>query len=335
MTLLPTPWSSMMSSCPRHPQRRDRGLRRPATAGPRRPYGSAAHRHPSRGNAPVSDRDRTRTAGRSAPRAACPSPPTRPGRPWPDSMTGSTRSWSWAATASGRHVSTSGFSPTSPLSRAPGCRGSRPLVRRYSPPPGCSTATRRPRTGHRARSPPAIPTHVRPDRIYVHDRTGGPRRSNRGRRSLPRHGADRPRRSAGAPGGGVAGRVRAATWRSVAVQRPATSPTRHDVDCRAAGLARRPPRREPRGGGAGGPGGHEPAHVRTRVPSRDGTTPAAFVEELRVESARRLLETTELTVAAVAARAGGSSMPRPCTAFHRRLGTTPDRYRQHFSRRAS
>ena len=66
-----------------------------------------------------------------------------------------------------------------------------------------------------------------------------------------------------------------------------------------------------------------------------GTTPAAFVEELRVESARRLLETTDLTVAAVAGRVGMKHAERLHRAFRRRLGTTPDRYRQHFSRRAS
>jgi transcriptional regulator GlxA family with amidase domain len=66
-----------------------------------------------------------------------------------------------------------------------------------------------------------------------------------------------------------------------------------------------------------------------------GTTPAAFVEELRVETARRLLETTDLTVAAVAGRVGMKHAETLHRAFHRRLRTTPDRYRQHFSRRAS
>jgi len=66
-----------------------------------------------------------------------------------------------------------------------------------------------------------------------------------------------------------------------------------------------------------------------------GTTPAVFVEGLRVEAARRLLETTDLTVAAVAARVGMKHAETLHRAFHRRLGTTPDRYRQHFSRRAS
>ena len=66
-----------------------------------------------------------------------------------------------------------------------------------------------------------------------------------------------------------------------------------------------------------------------------GTTPAVFVEELRVETARRLLETTDLTVAAVAGRVGMKHAETLHRAFHRRLGTTPDRYRQHFRRRAS
>jgi len=66
-----------------------------------------------------------------------------------------------------------------------------------------------------------------------------------------------------------------------------------------------------------------------------GTTPAAYVEEIRVEAARRLLETTDLTVAAVARRVGIKHAETLHRAFHRRVGTTPDRYRQHFGRRAS
>ena len=64
-------------------------------------------------------------------------------------------------------------------------------------------------------------------------------------------------------------------------------------------------------------------------------TPAAFVEDLRVETARRLLETTDLTVAAVARRVGMKHAETLHRAFGRRVGTTPDRYRQHFGRRAS
>ena len=66
-----------------------------------------------------------------------------------------------------------------------------------------------------------------------------------------------------------------------------------------------------------------------------GTTPAAFVEELRVEAARRLLESSDLTIAAIARRVGLRHAETLHRAFGRRVGTTPDRYRQHFARRAS
>ncbi|MCU1455444.1 MAG: AraC family transcriptional regulator [Acidimicrobiales bacterium] len=61
-----------------------------------------------------------------------------------------------------------------------------------------------------------------------------------------------------------------------------------------------------------------------------GTTPAAHVEELRIEAARRLLETTDLTVSAVAVAVGLRHAETLHRAFSRRVGTTPDRYRQHF-----
>lgn len=66
-----------------------------------------------------------------------------------------------------------------------------------------------------------------------------------------------------------------------------------------------------------------------------GTTPAAYVEELRVEAARRLLETTDLTIEAVARRVGFRRTETLYRSFRRRLSTTPDRYRQHFGLRAS
>ncbi len=66
-----------------------------------------------------------------------------------------------------------------------------------------------------------------------------------------------------------------------------------------------------------------------------GATPAAYVEELRVESARRLLEMSDLGLPAVAAAVGLGRVETFHRAFRRRTGTTPDRYRQHFARRAS
>ncbi|HEX6416844.1 MAG TPA: GlxA family transcriptional regulator [Acidimicrobiales bacterium] len=66
-----------------------------------------------------------------------------------------------------------------------------------------------------------------------------------------------------------------------------------------------------------------------------GTTPASFVEQLRIEEARRLLATTDLTVAAIARRIGLRHAETLHRAFRRRVGTTPELYRQHFARRAS
>jgi transcriptional regulator GlxA family with amidase domain len=66
-----------------------------------------------------------------------------------------------------------------------------------------------------------------------------------------------------------------------------------------------------------------------------GTTPAAYVEQVRVEAARRLLETTELTVKAIAHNVGIKHAETLHRAFRRRVGTTPELYRQHFGRQAS
>ncbi|MEC3919811.1 GlxA family transcriptional regulator [Nocardia sp. CDC160] len=62
-----------------------------------------------------------------------------------------------------------------------------------------------------------------------------------------------------------------------------------------------------------------------------GSTPAGFLEDLRVEAARRLLESTELTIGAIARQVGyrhGETLHR---VFTRRMATTPERYRQHFA----
>lgn len=64
-----------------------------------------------------------------------------------------------------------------------------------------------------------------------------------------------------------------------------------------------------------------------------GMTPGAHVEALRVEAARRLLETSDLNVAEVARRVGLARAETLHRAFARRTGTTPAAYRQHFSRR--
>ncbi|MCB0977146.1 MAG: GlxA family transcriptional regulator [Acidimicrobiales bacterium] len=69
-----------------------------------------------------------------------------------------------------------------------------------------------------------------------------------------------------------------------------------------------------------------------RFRAETGSTPAAHVEQLRVEAARRLLESTDLTVAAVAAQVGFRHAETFHRAFDRIIGTTPAGYRKHFAR---
>jgi transcriptional regulator GlxA family with amidase domain len=66
-----------------------------------------------------------------------------------------------------------------------------------------------------------------------------------------------------------------------------------------------------------------------------GATPAAYVESLRIEAAKRLLATSDLTVAAIAPAVGLNHAETLHRAFRRRAGTTPESYREHFARQAS
>ncbi|MCP2341351.1 GlxA family transcriptional regulator [Actinomadura rupiterrae] len=61
-----------------------------------------------------------------------------------------------------------------------------------------------------------------------------------------------------------------------------------------------------------------------------GATPAAFVEAVRVEAARRLLEGTDEPLGRVAASSGLGSPETLHRVFRRRLGTTPAAYRRRF-----
>jgi transcriptional regulator GlxA family with amidase domain len=61
-----------------------------------------------------------------------------------------------------------------------------------------------------------------------------------------------------------------------------------------------------------------------------GVTPGEHVEVARVEAARRLLETTALSVDVVARRSGFGVTETLQRAFRRRLHTTPGLYRRHF-----
>ena len=61
-----------------------------------------------------------------------------------------------------------------------------------------------------------------------------------------------------------------------------------------------------------------------------GTTPADYVERLRVERARSVLETDPAPLEAVARRCGFAGAELMRRAFQRRLGTSPREYRSRF-----
>ncbi|KPH97016.1 transcriptional regulator with aminotransferase type sensor, AraC family [Actinobacteria bacterium OV450] len=61
-----------------------------------------------------------------------------------------------------------------------------------------------------------------------------------------------------------------------------------------------------------------------------GTSPAAYVEAVRVEAARRLLETTDEPLEQVAAAAGLGSVETLHRAFRKQVATTPAAYRRRF-----
>ncbi len=62
-----------------------------------------------------------------------------------------------------------------------------------------------------------------------------------------------------------------------------------------------------------------------------GTTPAAFVERLRLDAARRLLELTRQSVKQIAGATGFGRVETMHRAFRRAVGTTPLQYRAHFA----
>jgi transcriptional regulator GlxA family with amidase domain len=69
----------------------------------------------------------------------------------------------------------------------------------------------------------------------------------------------------------------------------------------------------------------------TRVFARElGTTPARFVEEVRIEAARTLLETSDAPLEVIARRAGLNSPETLRRVFTRELGCTPHAYRRRF-----
>jgi transcriptional regulator GlxA family with amidase domain len=59
-------------------------------------------------------------------------------------------------------------------------------------------------------------------------------------------------------------------------------------------------------------------------------TPSVFVEQVRVDTARKLLEDTDAPLKTVAFKCGFRSATHMRTTFSRRLEVTPKQYRQRF-----
>ena len=77
--------------------------------------------------------------------------------------------------------------------------------------------------------------------------------------------------------------------------------------------------------------GMSPRHFARSFTAQCGETPARYVEDLRLERARQLLATTNLTVDAIAVEIGFSGEAVLHRLFRRRLDATPTTYRRHFA----
>jgi len=77
--------------------------------------------------------------------------------------------------------------------------------------------------------------------------------------------------------------------------------------------------------------GMAPRSFHRHFVARTGLTPAKAVERLRLEQARTLIETTALSLVAIAARVGFRSHEHLRRAFHRTLGVAPRQYRERFA----
>ncbi len=74
-----------------------------------------------------------------------------------------------------------------------------------------------------------------------------------------------------------------------------------------------------------------PRHFQRRFSDEIGVPPATFVEAARLDKARGLLESSDLSIELIARKTGFSSAERLRRALTRRLGSTPRAYRARFS----
>jgi transcriptional regulator GlxA family with amidase domain len=72
-------------------------------------------------------------------------------------------------------------------------------------------------------------------------------------------------------------------------------------------------------------------HLQRTFTQEVGEPPSSYVTRVRVEAARRLLESPSITVVAAARECGFGTAETMRRAFHRHLGISPDAYRDRFS----
>ena len=76
-------------------------------------------------------------------------------------------------------------------------------------------------------------------------------------------------------------------------------------------------------------------HFTRRFTDEIGISPGQYVAAVRLEAARAALETTDDTVATIAARCGFNTAETMRRTFGRRLGVSPDQYRRRFRHRSA
>lgn len=80
--------------------------------------------------------------------------------------------------------------------------------------------------------------------------------------------------------------------------------------------------------------GMSPRHFARTFQEQVGVTPARYVEDVRIELARRLLESSDQPVQSVARASGFTTVETFHRSFRRRLQVSPGEYRRHFARTA-
>ncbi|MGC0420590.1 GlxA family transcriptional regulator [Embleya sp. AB8] len=81
--------------------------------------------------------------------------------------------------------------------------------------------------------------------------------------------------------------------------------------------------------------GLSPRHLQRRFTAEVGVGPAAYVERVRVEAARRALTEADEPVAVLARRLGFGTAETMRRTFHRRVGIAPGEYRDRFGSTAT